>query len=42
MSRWFTWPLPAIFDRASGLAAEHLAEFPDDELIRRVRAACRC
>lgn len=27
--------------RASGLAAEHLAEFPDDELIRRVRAACR-
>jgi len=28
-------------DRASGLAAEHLAEFPGDELIRRVQAACR-
>ena len=28
-------------DRASGLAAEHLAEFPGDELIRQVRAWAR-
>lgn len=25
--------------RADGLAAEHLAEFPDDELVRRIRDA---
>jgi len=25
-------------DRASGLAAEHLAEFPGDELIRQIQA----
>jgi hypothetical protein len=27
------------WDRASGLAAEHLAEFPGDQLIRRLLAA---
>jgi hypothetical protein len=26
--------------RAHGLAAEHLAEFPDDQLVRRVQRAC--
>jgi hypothetical protein len=32
---------PAVdgsWDRASGLAAEHLAEFPSDQLIRRLLA----
>ena len=28
-------------DRASGLASEHLAEFPGDELIQQVRAWAR-
>jgi hypothetical protein len=26
--------------RACDLAAEHLAEFPDDDLVRRVQRAC--
>jgi hypothetical protein len=30
--------LDGEWDRASGLAAEHLAEFPGDQLIRRVLA----